>query len=119
MGRELAITAEHDPGLYDSATGLSLTAEKVVDISDDCSSGERTILLFTRAKRGRIVQVTFPYPDHLYMGSHTHFFVDEPLGGCADGRGDSFTPLAARAGFSASDFAALLKQLAPETAHEA
>lgn len=71
---------EHDPGLYDSDTGASLKTEKVVDVTEDCpkaSKKERAVLLFTRAKRGRIVQISRPYEGETYMGSHTHFFVDE------------------------------------------
>lgn len=77
MSQIVEITEEHTPCLYDSATGAGLTAAKVVDITDDCPSGERTILLFTAAKRGRIVQIAHPYPGQVYMGSRIHFFVDE------------------------------------------
>ncbi len=71
---------EHEPGLYDSRTGDSCKTEKVVDITDDCpkaSEKERAVLLFTRAERGRIVQIGRPYEGEVYMGSHVHFFVDE------------------------------------------
>ena len=71
---------EHKSGLYDSATGASCKTEKVVDITDDCpkaSKKKRAVLLFTRAKRGRIVQIGRPYKGAVYMGSHIHFFVDE------------------------------------------
>lgn len=81
MARELKIkSAEHDPGLYDSATGKNLDAEKVVDITDDCPGANqkrRAVLLFTTAQRGRIVQMARPYPKEVYMGMHIHFFVDE------------------------------------------
>ncbi len=71
---------EHKPGLYDSDTGASCKTEKVVDITEDCpkaSKKERAVLLFTRVKRGRIVQISRPYESKVYMGSHIHFFVDE------------------------------------------
>lgn len=65
--------AEHSPGMYDSANGVSLVAERVVDVTEDCPSGERTILLYTTAKRGPIVQIAHPYEGRKYMGSHIHF----------------------------------------------
>lgn len=71
---------EHSAGLYDSDTGAICETEKVVDITDDCpkaSKKERAVLLFTRAKRGRIVQISRPYDGKVFMGSHIHFFVDE------------------------------------------
>jgi hypothetical protein len=66
---------EHVPGLYDSDTGKSCKTERVVDITEDCpkaNSKKRAILLFTRARRGRIVQISRPYDGRVYM-----FFVDE------------------------------------------
>lgn len=71
---------EHDPSLADSDTGRSLKAKKVVDITDDCPAANnkrRAVLLFTKAKRGRIVQICRPYEGEKYMGMRTHFFVDE------------------------------------------
>jgi hypothetical protein len=71
---------EHVLGLYDSDTGKSCKTEKVVDITEDCpkaDSKKRVILLFTRARRGRIVQISRPYDGRVSMGSHIHFFVDE------------------------------------------
>ena len=106
MATEVQITEEHDPGLFDSDTGRDLIVEKVIDITDDCRPRKRTILLFTRARRGRIVQVTHPYKGRAYMGSHIHFFIDERLG-------DTFIDTARRAGYGADEFAALLRSLAP------
>ena len=71
---------DHNSGLYDSATGNDCRTERVVDITKDCpkaSEKERAVLLFTRAERGRIVQITRPYEGEVYMGSHIHFFVEE------------------------------------------
>ena len=71
---------EHEPGLYDSATGASCKTEKVVDITEDCPKADekrRAVLLFTRAQRGHIVQISRPYEGEVYMGSHIHFFVEE------------------------------------------
>ena len=80
MSKEIKLTDEHDIGLYDSATGDSIAAEKAVDITEDCPSASernRAVLLFARAKRGRIVQIARPYHGEVYMGSHIHFFIDE------------------------------------------
>ena len=60
-------------GLYDSETGDSLSAEKVVDVSEFQDEGLESSLVFTRAKRGRIVQ--------LHCGALViHYFLDEPRG---------------------------------------
>jgi hypothetical protein len=102
----LEIEPEYCPGLYDSDTGLSLVTERVVDITEDCLSGERTILLFTRAKRGRIVQIAHPYEGKKYMGSNIHFFVDE-LRRYVMPRDDSFGVTARRTGLRRTRFAKL------------
>lgn len=80
MAKTLEITKEHDSRIGDSATGKPCRTEKVVDITEDCLKAvvkERVVLLFTRAKRGRIVQLTRPYETEVYMGTHIFFFVDE------------------------------------------
>ncbi len=71
---------EHNPGLYDSDTGAKCKTEKVVDITEDCpkaSRQQRAVLLFTRAKRGRIVQIARHGKGEGYSGVYIHFFVDE------------------------------------------
>jgi len=71
---------EHKPGLYDLDTGARCKTEKVVDITEDCpkaSEKRRAVLLFTRTKRGRIVQISRPDEGEVYMGPRKHFFVDE------------------------------------------
>jgi hypothetical protein len=112
--QDLPLDPEYSPGLYDSDTGDSLVASKVVDITEDCPTGERTILLFTQAKRGRIVQVTHPYDGQKYMGANIHFFVDE-LHREVDPRDDTFGLTARRAGISRSDFLKLIEDQAPVT----
>jgi hypothetical protein len=104
--------AEHRPGLYDSANGVSLVAERVVDITEDCPSGERTVLLYTTAKRGPIVQIAHPYENQKYMGSHIHFFINE-LDDEPDARGDSFSFTARRTGLSRLAFRQLIEANAP------
>lgn len=98
---------DYSPQLYDSATGDSLIAERVVDITADCPKGERTILLFTRAKRGRIVQVNWPYENEKFMGARIHYFVDE-LRDMKD-----FGHDARRVGMDAGTFIKLIERLAP------
>ena len=82
MAKALKINKkEHKSDLYDSAAGASCKTEKVVDISEDCPKASKNecaiILLFTRAQRERIVQISRPYKGKVYMGSHIHFFIEE------------------------------------------
>ena len=64
---------EIDMGLYDSATGATLVPDKVVDITDLQTDRERVLLVYTKAERGRIVQL---HRD----GARIHYFLDEPGG---------------------------------------
>ena len=60
-----------DIGLYDSDTGQPLVAIKEIDVSDMQSWGDEAFLVYTEAKRGRIVQ--------LQCGTmRLHYFYDEP-----------------------------------------
>ena len=108
MAMQLSLEPCFSVGLYDSDTGESLTAEKVVDVTEEC--GERTIFLYTRAKRGRIVQIVHPYEGEKYMGSHTHFFIDE-LSRCDTD--DTFQRLARRAKMPRFVFLDLILDNAP------
>lgn len=103
---------EHRPGLYDSANGVSLVAVRVVDITEDCPSGERTVLLYTNAERGPIVQIAHPYENQKYMGSHIHFFINE-LDDEVPPRDDTFSSTAARAGMSRMALRRLIEENAP------
>lgn len=115
MPIEVQMTKDHDPGLYDSDTGDDLVAERVVDITADCPSGRRTVLLFTRAKRGRIVQITHPWDGEVYFGSHTHFFVDELGREMSRPEGDDILGLwADLCGLSKADLAQKIVELAPQ-----
>lgn len=100
----------HSPGLYDSANGVSMVAERVMDITDDCPSGERTMLLYTRAQRGPIVQIAHPYEGEQFMGSHIHFFINEIEPG-----DPSFEMIARRAGLDPVDMFKLVERFAPPT----
>ena len=61
---------EHSTDLYDSATGKDLKTARAVDVTDELPPGaDPLVLLYTKAKRGEIVQ--------LRMGSaRTHYFMD-------------------------------------------
>jgi hypothetical protein len=65
--------SEIDMGLYDSATGASIKAIKVVDVTDMQHGHEKALLVFAEAERGRLVQLRL---DAL----HVHYFFDEPVG---------------------------------------
>jgi hypothetical protein len=62
-----------DIGLFDSATGKSLEAIKVVDVTNFQDRAKRAVLLFTQAQRGRIVQLQSD-------GMRIHYFLDEDAG---------------------------------------
>jgi hypothetical protein len=62
-----------DLGLYDSDTGETLQPTKVVDVSELQTWSDKAFLVYTEAKRGRIVQ--------LQQGcACIHYFYDEPGG---------------------------------------
>ena len=109
---------KHDSRLYDSDTNVSCRTEKVVDITEDCPKARQkeraVLLLFTRAKRGRIVQISRPYGGEVYMGSHTHFFVEEL--DCemhVAPRDDTFGLMADQLGLTKTGFRDLIKAQAP------
>lgn len=62
-----------DIGLYDSDTNQDLETLKVVDVTADQTRAEKAELLFTKAKRGRIVQLRTD-------GMRIHYFFDELSG---------------------------------------
>lgn len=109
--KNVTITKAHNPMLYDSANGKSLKAEKVVDVTAECGDRERTLMLFTRAERGPIVQICHPYDGEAYMGAMTHFFIEE-LARPIDERDDTFALMARRAGMSRPEFVKLVKTAA-------
>lgn len=109
---------EHNSSLYDITTGKRCVTEKVVDITEDCpeaSETERAILLFTRTKRGRIVQISQPYEDEVYMGLHIHFFIDELDHEmfCVVPRDDTFGSTADRLGLTKSQLRSLIEAHVP------
>ena len=67
--------------MLDSDTGATCRTEKAVDITEDCptlsSNKKRALLLFTRATRGRIVQIVLPSNGETVMGTAIHFFIHE------------------------------------------
>lgn len=57
--------------ISDSDTGMSLLASKVVDVTDLHTEYAQILLVYTKARRGRIVQICRD-------GVRTHYFYDEP-----------------------------------------
>ena len=109
---------EYKPRICDSATGASCETEKVVDITEDCpraSVEEPAVLLFTRAKRGRIVQIRWPYrKDKVNLGTSIHFFVDELHHYiCVAARDDTFATTADRLGVTKVALRALIETYVP------
>ena len=61
---------QHDIGMYDSATGKDLKTIRAVDVTDECPpSGDKLILLYTKAVRGEIVQIR-------HGCARTHYFTE-------------------------------------------
>lgn len=93
-----------DVGLYDSDTGESLKAEKIVDVTPP-GADDNSVLVFTRAQRGRIVQ--------LQQGClQIHYFMDEQVGrGMMENDAERF-------GFAPGQLYALAVQNAPRQSDE-
>ena len=71
---------DRESSLRDSDTGAVCVNEKAVEITEDCPGAnekKRAVLVFTRVKRGSIVQIYRPDKDETYDGKHVHFFVNE------------------------------------------
>lgn len=80
MARKLKITTAYNSGLYDSDTSAKCVTEKVIDVTEDCpraSNKDRSIFIYTRTKRGRIVQMAFLHKGEKYIDMDIYFFVDE------------------------------------------
>jgi len=114
VAKVLEITEEHAVGKSPGSV-----VEKVVEITEDCpfvdSEGGRCVLLFTRAPRGRIVQIYFPYPGEELMGAFIHFFVDslDLWVNQVEPRDDVFGTQAERIGLSKKGLRALIERHAP------
>ena len=117
MAKILKITKEHNSGLFDSDTGKHCTTKKVVDVTKDCpeaSKKDRCVFLYTRAKRGRIIQMCRPYENEKYMGMHIHFFVDELHHEMnAEPRDDTFGSWARQLGLAKANLIDLILKHAP------
>ena len=70
---------EYDMGLCDSATGQSLDAIKVVDVTDLQGTYPHVALAYASARRGRIVQINWSHTEG-DPGARIHYFFDEPAG---------------------------------------
>ena len=108
---------EHKPRLYDVDTGKTCQTERVVDITEDCPKANeenRAILLFTRAKAGRLVQITRPSPGKVYMGSQITFLVE---GFDSEVRtpawDDTFGPTAGELGLTSHQLLKIIKEHVP------
>lgn len=81
MAREMKVTKAYNSGLHNRDTGERCAAEKVVNVTEDCPKAkkDRCIFLYTRTKRGRIVQMKRPFKGEKYSGVRipVEFFVDE------------------------------------------
>lgn len=62
-----------DMSLFDSDTGKNLETLKEVDVTAEQTRAKKAVLLYTKAKRGRIVQLQSD-------GIRIHYFLDE-IGG--------------------------------------
>lgn len=96
---------------YDSDTDKSLRTLKAVDFTEDCTTGlekdEKAVLLFTRAKRGRIVVIK-------HGAISIHFFVDEldKEMRCAP-RDDTFGSTARMLGLKKTELRKMIEQHTP------
>lgn len=70
----------YDMGLYDSATGKSLEPIKTVEITELQGEYQRVLLAYTKAERGRIVQLRRLFSADDDCGSNIHYFFDEDAG---------------------------------------
>ena len=101
----------HKVSMYDSATDESLKTLKAVDFTEDCrgglEKGDEARLLFTRARRGRIVVIE-------YGPCRIHFFVEEldREMRCAP-RDDTFGSTAETLGLKKTELRKLIEQHAP------
>jgi hypothetical protein len=107
-------------GLFDSDTNVSLKVTKAVDITSHCHLSEdersdRVLLLFTRAKRGRIVQIGLASPGE-NIGISINFFVDElDRKMNAEPQDDSFGSWTKRLGLTSKEkFQRLITRHAPD-----
>lgn len=91
----------NDIGLYDSQTKEDLPTLKVVDITAEQTRAEKAEFLYTKAQRGRIVQLRTD-------GMRIHYFLDEPSGH------KMMTEDAERFGFAPGRFHVLALHHAPE-----
>lgn len=77
MAKVIEVPKKHKWIIADPDNGESLKTIKAVDITEDCPERFRTILVFTKTKCGRLVQISLPFGDKVFGGMHIHFFVDE------------------------------------------
>lgn len=117
MATILKIEPYQHPGLVDSSTGKTCIVEKIVDVTDLCpeAKDERCLFLYTRAKRGRIIQMIRPYRGEKFMGMSIHFFIDEITSELsAAPRDDTFGSWSKNLGLTKTALKTLIEVYAPE-----
>jgi hypothetical protein len=105
MAKVLEISYKQRWSLIDSDTGKKLKIEKVVDITEDCPEKIRTILYYTKAKRGRLVKITQSYSSNGDEGLETWMNMSHP--------NDTFGMWADMAGLSKVELRAIIEKNAP------
>jgi len=69
--------AKKEMGLYDSATGDSVLATKIVDATEFCRESKRCVIKYGEVKRGALFQICDWYEANEDMGATIHYFLDE------------------------------------------
>ena len=63
--------------MYDSQTGKTLFAQKIVDLSEYCPESKQCIIKYTKVHRGLIAQINNLYQKGKDLGSSVHYFISE------------------------------------------
>jgi hypothetical protein len=66
-------------GLYDSGSlnTESVTAEKVIDVTDICPKAKKVVIKYAKVTRGRIAQICNWYEAEKDFGSTLHYHINE------------------------------------------
>lgn len=74
---ELLTIAKPELRLYDSETGESVMACKIVDATHLCADSKRCVIKYAHAKRGVIFQICDWYEADKDLGTTVHYFLNE------------------------------------------
>lgn len=69
--------AKKEMGLYDSDTGKSVEAYKIIDASQFADDGETMVIKYGDVTRGRIAQICEWYKPKEDFGMVVHYFISE------------------------------------------